>query len=193
MASSEFFASRDFPMATTLLDRLKRIELLVLDVDGVLSEGSIIYDDHGMEQKRFYVRDGSGLKIWNFVGKRAAIITGRSSRLVEVRAAELGVNPVIQGSFEKLPALRSVLAETGLRPEQACMIGDDIPDLGVMRSCGLAVAPADACSEAREVAHYVTRAAGGRGAVREAIELILQAQGHWQSSVSRFREQTLEG
>jgi 3-deoxy-D-manno-octulosonate 8-phosphate phosphatase (KDO 8-P phosphatase) len=178
-------------MSRTLFERLQNIDWLVLDVDGVLTDGGIVYDNAGIETKRFHVRDGSGLKIWNFLGKRAAIITGRTSKLVEIRAAELGISPVIQGAAEKLPAYRRFLAETGCPPERACAIGDDVPDLGVLIRSGLAVAVADACPEVRESAHYVTGAIGGAGAVRETIELILKAQGKWQAIVDRFRNESL--
>jgi 3-deoxy-D-manno-octulosonate 8-phosphate phosphatase (KDO 8-P phosphatase) len=178
-------------MSETLLDRLRKIEWLVLDVDGVLTDGGIYYDNAGVETKRFHVRDGSGLKIWNHVGKRAAIITGRTSKLVEIRAAELGVSPVIQGAAEKLPAFRRFLAETGCRPDQVCAIGDDVPDLGVLVNSGLPVAVADACPEVRAAARFVTRAGGGAGAVRETIELILAAQQKWLPVVDRFRNEPL--
>src|SRR5438128_591034 len=174
----------------SLAQRCAAIELLILDVDGVLTDGGIIYGNDGTELKQFHVRDGSGLKIWEYVGKRSAIITGRSSKLVEVRAAEVGISIVVQGATEKVPPYRRILADTGLRPEQACFVGDDIPDLPVLRNCGLAVAVADACAEAIIESHYVTTAAGGRGAVREVIELILRCQGHWQRIVDRFRNQT---
>jgi 3-deoxy-D-manno-octulosonate 8-phosphate phosphatase (KDO 8-P phosphatase) len=170
-----------------LRTRCAAIDLLIVDVDGVLTDGGIIYSDDGAELKQFHVRDGSGLKIWQFVGKRSALITGRRSKLVEVRAAEVGIDPVIQGATEKMPAYRDLLQTGGWRPEQVCYIGDDVPDLPLLRHCGLAVAVADACPEVIADAHYVTRAAGGRGAVREAIELILRCQGHWQTIVERFR------
>jgi 3-deoxy-D-manno-octulosonate 8-phosphate phosphatase (KDO 8-P phosphatase) len=179
------------PESPTLPQRLQSIELLVLDVDGVLTDGGIVYSDDGREAKQFHVRDGSGLKIWQFVGKRAAIITGRVSRVVERRAAELGISPVVQGADFKLPALRRVLEATGCRAEQACAICDDVPDLGVLVNCGLAVAVADAVPEAQAAAHYVTRAPGGRGAVREVIEMILRAQGRWAALVERFRSERL--
>ncbi len=177
----------------TLEARCGRIEMLLLDVDGVLTDGGIIYGDNGLELKKFHVRDGSGLKIWQYVGKRTGIITGRTSQVVAVRAAELGIDPVYQGAAEKLPAFRRLLAETGLCPEQVCFIGDDVPDLSVLVNCGLAVAVADACPEVRVAAHHVTRRAGGRGAVRETIELILRCQGHWQRIVERFRSERLPG
>src|SRR5262249_43387571 len=164
------------PVTLSLAERCARIELLLLDVDGVLTDGSIVYTDDGIELKRFHVRDGSGLMIWQHVGKRAALISGRTSRAVEGRAAELGIAPAIQGKGEKLPALREVLNAVGVQPEQVCAIGDDVPDLPVLRRCGLAVAVADACPEVIADADYVTRAVGGRGAVRETIELILSSQ-----------------
>lgn len=167
------------------------IEWLVVDVDGVLTDGGIIYGTNGEESKRFHVRDGSGLKLWREVGKRAAIITGRRSPVVERRAAELGLAPVIQGVADKLAAFRCLLAETGARPEQVCYVGDDLPDVPVLRNCGLPVAVADACAEAREDALYVTTTPGGRGAVREVIELILRGQGHWQWWVEKIRGERL--
>ncbi len=176
-------------MALTLSERCTRIELLVLDVDGVLTEGGIIYADDGKEIKNFHVRDGSGLAIWKHVGKKSAIITGRKSKIVEVRAAELDINPVFQGTTQKLEPFRQILIATGLTAEQACFIGDDFPDLPVMRSCGLAVAVADACPDVLTEAHYVTCSPGGRGAIRETIELILHCQGHWQKKVEKFRSE----
>jgi len=174
-----------------LANRCAAIQMLVLDVDGVLTDGGIVYADNGVELKQFHVRDGSGLKIWQYVGKRAAVITGRTSRVVDVRAAELGIAPVVQGSPEKLPAYRQILAERGLRPEEVCCVGDDVPDLPLLRNCGLAVAVADASPDVQADAHYVTRAPGGRGAVRETIELILRCQDRWQSVVERFRGEKL--
>src|SRR6185437_200081 len=139
--------------------------------------GGIVYGETGaqvsLEIKSFHVRDGSGLKLWHRAGKRSAVITGRKSGLVEVRAGELGVSQVFQGAADKMGPLRQLLGETGAAAEAVCYIGDDVPDVSPMRACGLAVAVADACSEARAVAHYITRARGGRGAVRETIERIL--------------------
>jgi 3-deoxy-D-manno-octulosonate 8-phosphate phosphatase (KDO 8-P phosphatase) len=115
-----------------------------------------------------------------------AIISGRTSPAVDVRAAELGVGLVVQGAGDKLAALRGVLDATGLRADEACAVGDDLPDLPVLRACGLAVAVADACPEARAAAHHVTQAPGGRGAVREVVELLLRAQGRWDALVASF-------
>jgi 3-deoxy-D-manno-octulosonate 8-phosphate phosphatase (KDO 8-P phosphatase) len=173
----------------SLVERCARIEMLVLDVDGVLTDGRIVYTDAGQELKAFHVRDGSGLKLWTTLGKKAGIITGRRSAIVERRAQELGIGAVIQGADDKGAALRKMLEAVGMKPEQACAVGDDIVDVPVLRTCGLAVAVADACAEAAEDADYVTHAKGGNGAVREVIELILRAQGSWETIVARYRDQ----
>src|SRR5206468_4990311 len=128
-----------------------------------------------------------GLKFWRGLGKAAAMITGRRSEIVVRRGLELGLTPIVQGAEDKRMAVRAVLAELNLKPNEACYIGDDLPDLGAMREVGLAVAVADACPEAAEAAHYVTAARGGQGAVREAIELILKCQGSWDDLVARQR------
>lgn len=177
----------------TLAQRCATIELLLLDVDGVLTDGGIIYGDDGVEQKVFHVRDGSALKIWHNAGRRSAVISGRSSRLVEVRAAELGISLVLQGAGDKWPAYQRLLTQMNVRPEQICFIGDDVPDLPILRNCGLAIAVADACPEVRRDAHYVTRAVGGRGAVRETVELILHCQNRWQAVVDVFRGKGIAG
>jgi 3-deoxy-D-manno-octulosonate 8-phosphate phosphatase (KDO 8-P phosphatase) len=166
-------------MTLTLRERCAGIELLVLDVDGVLTDGGIVYGDSGLEVKAFHVRDGSGLKLWHAAGKRSAILTGRSSPVVAVRAAELGVASVCQGAADKLAGLLRLQEEAGAPPRATCYVGDDLPDVPAMRSVGLAVAVADACPEARAAAHYVTAAPGGRGAVREAVERILRCQDRW--------------
>ena len=170
-------------------ERCLAINLLLMDVDGVLTDGGIVYTSRGDELKAFHVRDGSGLKLWTGQGKRAGIITGRSSEVVARRAAELGLDPVIQGAADKGAALDRILTQLNKRPEQVCYVGDDVIDLPAMRRVGLAVAPADACAEAKADAHYVTSAAGGRGAVREVIELILKSQGAWDAIVARYRSE----
>src|SRR5271170_2629338 len=114
--------------------------MLVLDVDGVLTEGGVTYVDDGREIKSFHVRDGAGIRLWVDSGKRAAIISGRSSPAVARRAAELGVSRIIQGASAKLPSLRTLLAETGLNASQVAMVGDDLPDLPLLRNCGLGIA-----------------------------------------------------
>ncbi len=166
----------------SLPDRVARIQLLLLDVDGVLTDGSIIYTDSGAELKRFHVRDGTGLNLWRSAGKRAAIVSGRASAAVDRRAAELGIAPVLQGRSDKLPAFHEILAATGFAPDQVCTIGDDVQDVPIAREAGVAIAVADACPELREIADYVTAVPGGRGAVRDAIEWMLKLQGLWKIS-----------
>jgi len=173
-------------MPDVFAERFARIRLLLLDVDGVLTDGRIVYTDVGQEIKSFHVRDGSGLKYWQRGGGRVAILSGRSSPAVVRRAAELAIDPVVQGADEKLPALGRILTETGLRPEQVCAVGDDLPDLPVLTRCGLAAAVADAAPEVRAVAHFVTTAPGGRGAVREVVEWLMRAQGTWDPVVARL-------
>lgn len=167
-------------------ERCARIALLVVDVDGVLTDGSIVYSDRGDEIKTFHVRDGPGLKLWMALGKKSAILSGRKSAIVERRAKELGVSTLIQGMDNKLVGWDQLLELHQVRPEETAFIGDDLLDLPVLKRAGLAVAVADACPEVRVSAHYVTATPGGRGAVREVIEMILQAQGHWTDAVARF-------
>jgi YrbI family 3-deoxy-D-manno-octulosonate 8-phosphate phosphatase len=170
-----------------LIDRCAKIELLVLDVDGVLTDGGIIYTEEGTELKKFHVRDGSAIKIWQRQSKRLAFLSGRSSGAVALRASELGVEIVLQGISDKLQGFQQILEQTDKRPEQACFVGDDLPDLPVLANCGFAVGVADACAEVIELAHHVTRLPGGKGAVRETIELILRAQNRWNGAVVGFR------
>jgi YrbI family 3-deoxy-D-manno-octulosonate 8-phosphate phosphatase len=172
------------PLANqTLRQRCSRIELLVADADGVLTDGSIVYGELSgqvtLEVKGFHVRDGSALKLWARAGKRSAVITGRSSGLIQVRADELGVERVFQGAADKLAIFEHLLAELDVPADWVCYVGDDLPDVPPLRRCGLAAAVADACPEARAVAHYVTGARGGRGAVREVVERILRCQNAW--------------
>src|SRR5262245_16829851 len=163
-----------------------KIELILLDVNGVLTDGSIVYGDDGTEIKRFHVRDGSGLKLWHLAGKRSAIVSGRKSPAVERRAAELGIASVFQGCAEKLPVFGVLLTETGLRAEQVCVIGDDLADLPLLRRAGLAVAVADACSEVCAAADHVTALPGGRGAVRDTVEWLMKLQRLWKTTVGRY-------
>jgi YrbI family 3-deoxy-D-manno-octulosonate 8-phosphate phosphatase len=159
-----------------------------VDVDGVLTDGGIVQGTGTLELKRFHVRDGFGLRAWKQAGKRTALITGRASPVVEVRAREIGIEFVFQGAADKWPVYRQLLEQTGLAAAAVCYVGDDLPDLPPLRHCGLAVAVADACPEARAAAHYLTQRPGGAGAVREVVELVLRCQGRWQSLVEPFHE-----
>ncbi len=155
------------------------LRLLVLDVDGVLTDGSVMYSDSGEEFKRFHVRDGVGIKLWQRAGHRVAFLSGRSSPAVSRRAAELGVTLVLQGHADKSAALDEILTACGMTAAEACAVGDDLPDLPVLTRVGLAVAVADACPEVRAAAGHVTMAPGGSGAVREVVEHVLKLQGRW--------------
>jgi 3-deoxy-D-manno-octulosonate 8-phosphate phosphatase (KDO 8-P phosphatase) len=167
-------------------DEVNRIELLCLDVDGVLTDGSILLDDSGAETKRFHVRDGTGLSIWRRLGYRTAIITGRSGMAVFHRADELGIRHVFQRAPDKAAALRQVLAAMDLRASQAAVIGDDLPDLPMMTLAGYPIAVADAAPEVRKAARFVTARPGGKGAVREAIEHVLKEQDRWDEALELY-------
>lgn len=161
----------------TLLERCKKVEGLVLDVDGILSKGEIFYHADGMEMKQFHVRDGSGIKMWTGAGKKVAFISGRNSGATSVRGKELGAVPILQGNPDKRGNWASVLQQWNLDAAQVACMGDDAVDEVLLKAAGLAVSVADAHPKALRNAHYVTRNPGGMGAVRELIELILAAQG----------------
>lgn len=167
-------------------ERAMKIRLIVLDCDGVLTDGSLLQVDDGQECKRFHVRDGFGIRSWQRVGHQVAVITGRSSVALEGRCRELDIRPLIQGARDKAPALKAVLNETGASLDETCMIGDDLPDLPLILACGLGVAVADAEPVVRERADWVTTRSGGRGAIRETIERILSHQGRWQEVVDHY-------
>jgi len=162
------------------------IELILSDVDGVLTDGSLWFDNDGIESKRFHIRDGQGIKLWLRGGGRFGLVTGRTSHIVHVRAAELGIDIVRQGIDRKLTVVKEIAAQFGLQPEQVCYIGDDLPDLSAVNHVGFGVAVADACTEVREAAEYVTKLAGGQGAVRETIELILKSQRRWDNLIQTY-------
>jgi YrbI family 3-deoxy-D-manno-octulosonate 8-phosphate phosphatase len=166
--------------------RCRPIELLLSDVDGVLTDGGVIFDNRGIEIKRFHIRDGLGIKLWQRAGHDFGLVTGRASHIVQLRAVELGVELVRQGIDDKLAAVKQIVAERNLKPEQVCFIGDDLPDLPVLRYAGLAVAVGDGCEELQRAAHYVTKADGGHGALREVIEFLLKAQGRWDDVLRKY-------
>jgi YrbI family 3-deoxy-D-manno-octulosonate 8-phosphate phosphatase len=169
-----------------LEDRCRAIELILSDVDGVLTDGGIILDNQGIESKRFHVRDGVAVKLWQKAGYRVGLLTQRSSQGLKVRAAELGIDILRQGIPDKVTALKQILRELRLAPAQVCYLGDDLPDLPVVRIVGLGVAVADACAELRQAAHYVTALPGGAGALRETVELVLRAQSRWDDVIQPY-------
>jgi len=168
-------------------DMADEIKLLVLDVDGVMTNGCIILTDRGEEIKCFHVRDGLGLKLLMNAGIEVAIITGRSSKVVMKRAEEIGITEVHQGVSDKAALLSSLMRRKGVEKKQTCAMGDDLPDLPMFRVAGMAVAVADAAFEVREAAVVVTKNRGGMGAVREVCEMILKAQGKWEQALSSRR------
>ena len=167
-------------------ERLKDIRLLLLDVDGVMTDGGIIYDGNGLETKVFNVKDGHGIKMLQRFGIEVGIITGRSSLVVEIRARELGIELVYQGALKKLVSYEEIKQKTGLSDSQIAYIGDDVIDVPVMRRVAFAAAPSDGLADARNVAHYVTTCGGGRGAVREVCDLILKGRGLWDKVQNRY-------
>lgn len=162
------------------------IELLVLDVDGVLTDGGIIRDDAGQQLKRFHVRDGAGIVMWRRLGKQVAIITGKESEVVNHRAEELGIELVYQNVGNKREAFEELCDQLNIRPAQVAYIGDDLPDLPVMTRVAQPIAVADAAEEVRAIAKYITKYPGGYGAVRDAIEYLLKEMGEWQGIVEKY-------
>lgn len=169
-----------------LTERLQAIKLFAMDVDGILSDGQIIYDANGVETKAFYVQDGVGLKAVKDLGIHLAIITGRSSPMVERRAKELGINHVVQGRDDKFIALSTLADGLGLSISECMYMGDDLPDLKAVREAGVGVCVPNGCAQTQAVADVITVKSGGHGAVREVCELLLQAKGAHEAFIARF-------
>lgn len=169
-----------------LKGKAKNIKLLILDVDGVLTDGSIILDNEGNEFKSFHVRDGHGIKMLINAGIRVAIITGRHSRVVERRAQELGITEVFQKCHDKRDAYRELVEKYSLSDKEIAYIGDDIVDISLLKKAGLSVATADADDEVKAIAMVVTKKRGGRGAVREVCDFLLKAKGLWQGIIDEY-------
>jgi 3-deoxy-D-manno-octulosonate 8-phosphate phosphatase (KDO 8-P phosphatase) len=170
----------------SLLERARQTRLLMMDVDGVLTDGRIIQDSYGHELKVFDVKDGHGIVMAHRAKLRTALISGRASDTITRRAQELGIELVFQKIWNKLEVYEKILAETQFAPDEIAYIGDDLVDIPLLRRVGLAVAVADAVDEVKAAAHLVTQRPGGQGAVRELIELILRAQGHWETLLERY-------
>ncbi|MFZ5775517.1 MAG: KdsC family phosphatase [Thermodesulfobacteriota bacterium] len=168
------------------LPRAREVRLLLLDVDGVLTDGSIVYTHSGTEMKSFNTKDGFGIRILQEAGVEVGVITARSSEAVRRRAQDLKLAHVYQGVRDKIEAFTAILAEQRLEPVQVAYMGDDWLDLPLLTRVGLAAAPADAVTEVRQTAHYVTRQVGGRGAVRELCDLIIEAKGRRDELLARY-------
>ena len=174
----------DYP--EELLARARRVKLLLLDVDGVLTDGRVILGPDGMELKAFNSQDGFGLKRLGENGVACGVITGRGSAALQRRAKELGFRHLVENTEDKLPAFEAIIKQEGLTAEECAYMGDDWPDLPLLCRVGLALAPANAAPEVKRRAHFVTERAGGAGAVREACELILKAQGRFDSLLAKY-------
>lgn len=174
-------------LAPEVLERARRVTTLVLDVDGVLTDGRIIYDEWGDELKCFDVQDGAGLVLWRRAGLRSAMITARHGRVITRRARELRVDFLAQRALEKLPVYEKLLSRWRLAPEHVCAIGDDLMELPLLRRVGLAVAVPNAVDEVKAVSHYVTQRPGGRGAVREVVDLVLKASGRFEDLLKHYQ------
>ncbi len=172
--------------ANDITERARRVRLLILDCDGVLTDGRIIMLPGGDETKAFDVKDGHAMVMAQRAGLQIAIISGRKSSVVQARAKELGIAHLHEMAWVKTEPYDKVLAEEGLTDEEACYVGDDVVDIPLLRRAGLAVAVADAVEEAKQYSHFVTKRAGGQGAVREVIEIILKAQDKWEEAIARY-------
>ena len=170
-----------------LLQRASKVSVLLVDVDGVLTDGRIVYAEYGDELKFFDVQDGAGMVFWHRVGLKSAVISGRQSKLVKRRAKEMQVDFLVQGRLIKLPVYEQMLKRFRVSDEQVCAICDDIMELPIALRAGLAVAVPNAVEEIKRVSHYVTRREGGHGAVREVIDLILKAKGLSEQVLQRYQ------
>ena len=169
-----------------VLNKLKNIKLLLLDVDGVLTDGGIIYNDNGAETKVFSVKDGLGMRLLMEAGIHLGIITGRRSNALYCRCKDLGINLIYDGVENKIDVLDALLHQTGVSAEEIAFIGDDLPDLKLMKTIGLSIAVGDAHKVILDNADMVTSANGGHGAVREVCETILKAKGLWENILERL-------
>jgi 3-deoxy-D-manno-octulosonate 8-phosphate phosphatase (KDO 8-P phosphatase) len=175
--------------SVTIEERAARVKLLLMDCDGVLTDGRITLLENGDEEKSFHTRDGHGLVLLHRAGLQSGIISGRTSTLVERSARDLGIAYVRQGTWDKIKDFDEVLAAAGVEEQDAAYVGDDVTDIPLMHRCGFAVAVSDATAETRAAAHYTTTLPGGFGAIREVCELILKAQGRWPELMQRYIKQ----
>ena len=174
------------PKNLTLSARAARIKLLILDVDGVLTDGRVVYDADGREIKFFDIQDGHGLKLLQRTGVKVALLSGRESNVNRIRARELGIEELHEDCKIKLPVFEEIIKAHGLPAQEAAFMGDDLIDLPPMRAAGLALAPANAVLEVKQAAHWVAPKPGGGGAVRLACELILKSSGTWEQVTARY-------
>lgn len=169
-----------------LKNKFKKIRLLLLDVDGVLTDGRIIYDSHGRDLKFFDVGDGMGVYLLHKAGIRTILVTAKGSKTIMPRARDMRVEEVLEDIPNKAEILQKVMKKYKVAKDEVCFVGDDLVDLGLMKRVGLAIAVANACSEIKKASQYITKKNGGRGAVREIAELILKSQGKWLAAIRPY-------
>lgn len=167
-------------------ERAKRVKLLIVDIDGVMTDGRIVYSIYGDELKFFDVTDGFGISLLNRAGIKTAIITAKKSRIVKMRARDLKIAKAYQGFIDKLIPFDKLLKEFKISPEEICFVGDDLPDIPVLKRVGLAVSVPNALDEVKAIAHYITSKAGGRGAVREVCDILLKSQDKWDEATAKY-------
>ncbi len=167
--------------------KAKKIKLLMLDVDGVLTDGRIIYDSSGRNMKFFDVGDGLGVYILHLMGIKTVLVTAKGSKAIAPRAKDMRVAAVYKDILPKTKVLKLVKKRFKVSPDAICFVGDDLIDYSIMKNCGLSIAVDNACKEIKQIAHFVTKKSGGRGAVREVAEILLKAQGKWKKALSLYK------
>lgn len=173
-------------MTEALAERAKRVKVLILDIDGVMTDGRIVYSIYGDELRFFDVQDGLGIVLLNKAGIKSIIITAKRSRIVKARAKDLKIAKTYNGYIDKLKALKKAMRKFRVTHDEICFIGDDLIDIPVLKRVGLAVSVPNAVDEVKETAHYITSRPGGRGAVREICDLLLKAQGKWETATAVY-------
>ncbi len=173
-------------MKKSVSDKIKKIKLIALDVDGVMTGGGIILGGDGNEYKTFQVKDGTGITLGHYAGLKFAIISGRYSKVIDIRAKELMIDIVYQDAMEKIKVYEDIKDKFKLQDENICFVGDDVIDIPIMEKCGFSAAPDDAVREVKKAADYTCEKAGGDGCVREVMELVLKKQGLWDRALKRY-------
>lgn len=171
-----------------IMERAKKIRLLILDVDGVLTDGRIIYDSRGADLKFFDVTDGLGINLLKKTGIITILISAKASKTIRHRAKDMFIEAIFENASSKLDVYNKILKKYNLQDENICFIGDDLVDCSILKRVGLAVSVFNAVSDVKNISHYVTKASGGRGAVREVAELIIKSQGKWQELISKYMQ-----
>ena len=173
-------------MSVEIAEKIKKIKVLIVDIDGVMTDGRIVYSIYGDELKFFDVTDGFGILLLNKAGIKTVIITAKKSRIVKMRGRDLKMARVYAGSLDKLIPFNDLLKRFSVAPEEICFIGDDLPDMPILKKVGFAVSVPNARDEVKASVHYVTSKTGGRGAVREVCDLILKSQGKWDQATAQY-------